>query len=79
MTGVYTLLGLAGAWVLWRARKFEAKQWLLLASLAVFLRLVLFSSLENPEPRYVVEFFPILSVLGGIFIGRVSKRLEARD
>jgi hypothetical protein len=79
LTAVYTLLGLAGAWVLWRARKLEAKQWLLLAALAVFLRLVLFSSLENPEPRYVVEFFPILSVLGGIFIGRLSKRLEARD
>jgi len=72
LTAVYTLLGLAGAWVLWRTRKFEAKQWLLLAALSVFLRLLLFSSLENPEPRYVVEFFPILSVLGGIFIGRVK-------
>jgi len=71
LTAVYTLLGLAGAWVLWRARKFEARQWLLLAALAVGLRLVLFSSLENPEPRYVVEFFPILCVLGGLFVGRI--------
>ena len=72
LTAIYTLLGLAGAWVLWRARKFEARQWLLLAVLAIGLRLVLFSSLENPEPRYVVEFFPILCVLGGIAIARIA-------
>ena len=72
LTAIYTLLGLAGAWVLWRARKFEAKQWLLLAAFAIFLRLVLFSSLENPEPRYVVEFFPILSVLGGLGITQLK-------
>jgi hypothetical protein len=71
LTAIYTLLGLAGAWVLGRARKFEARQWLLLAALAIGLRLVLFSSLENPEPRYLVEFFPILSVLGGIVIGKI--------
>jgi len=73
LTAIYTLLGLAGAWVLWRARKFEARQWLLLAVLAIGLRLVLFSSLENPEPRYVVEFFPILCVLGGIALVRLSR------
>jgi uncharacterized membrane protein YuzA (DUF378 family) len=73
LTAVYTLLGLAGAWVLLRSRKFESRQWLLLVVLAIGLRLALFSSLENPEPRYVVEFFPILSVLGGIAIARLSR------
>ncbi len=73
LTALYTLIGLAGAWVLWRARRFEARQWLLLATLAMGLRLMFFSSLENPEPRYVVEFFPILSVLGGIAIGRILR------
>jgi hypothetical protein len=71
LTAVYTLFGLAGAWVLWRARKFAARQWLLLTALAIGLRLILFSSLENPEPRYLVEFFPILSVLGGIALAQI--------
>jgi hypothetical protein len=78
LTGVYTLLGLAGAWVLWRARKFDARQWLLMAALAIGLRLVLFSSLENPEPRYVVEFFPVLALLGGIALGSLRLRPSAR-
>jgi hypothetical protein len=77
LTAIYTLLGLAGAWVLWRGRKFQSGQWLLLAVLAIGLRLVLFSSLENPEPRYVVEFFPILSVLGGLFLGSVAQRVRS--
>jgi hypothetical protein len=72
LTAVYTLLGLGGAWILWRARKFEARRCLLLAVLAIGLRVALFSFLENPEPRYFVEFFPILSVLGGIAIGRMT-------
>jgi len=36
-------------------------------------RLILFSSMENPEPRYLVEFFPFLAVLGGIAIARIPK------
>jgi hypothetical protein len=28
-----------------------------------------FSTLENPESRYVVEIFPFLAILGGIAIG----------
>jgi hypothetical protein len=73
LTGIYTLLGLAGGWLLWNSRKFDARRWLLLVSLAIVLRLILFSSLENPEPRYLVEFFPFLAVLGGIAIARVPK------
>jgi hypothetical protein len=72
LTAIYSLLGLGGAWVLWRARQLDARQWLLLAVLAIVLRLVLFSSLENPEPRYLVEFFPILSVLGGLAIAQLT-------
>jgi hypothetical protein len=73
LTGVYTVLGLAGAWLLWDSRRFAARRWLLLVALAIFLRLILFSSMENPEPRYLVEFFPFLSVLGGIAIARVPR------
>src|SRR6266481_2140431 len=73
LTAIYTLLGLAGAWLLWDSRNFAARQWLLLVSLAIFLRLVLFSSMENPEPRYLVEFFPFLAALGGLAIARLPK------
>ena len=79
LTGIYTLLGLAGAWLLWASRKFEARRCLLLVSLAIVLRLILFSSLENPEPRYLIEFFPFLAVLGGIAIARVPKFTKKRS
>jgi len=76
LTALYTLLGLGGAWVLLTSEKFAARKWLLLAALAIALRLMLFSSIENPEPRYVVEFFPILSVLGGIAIVHLTSILK---
>src|SRR6266404_1663227 len=72
LTGVYSLLGALGGWLLWRSRKFAARRWLLLASLIIFLRLAFFATLENPEPRYVVEFFPFLSILGGIAISHIT-------
>jgi 4-amino-4-deoxy-L-arabinose transferase-like glycosyltransferase len=72
LTWLYTILGALGAWVLWRAGG-ESRKWLLLASLIIFLRLGFFSTLENPEPRYTVEIFPFLSILGGIAISRLGK------
>jgi hypothetical protein len=71
LTWIYTLLALAGGWLLWRARESSAQRWLLLVSLLIFLRLGFFSTLENPEPRYAVEFFPFLAALGGIAIARL--------
>ena len=76
LTAVYTLLGLAGVWLLWSSGTFDARRWLLLIVLAIVLRLILFSSIENPEPRYLVEFFPFLSVLGGIAIVQISKQIR---
>ena len=73
LTLVYTLLGIAGGWCLWQTRNFTARQWLLLATLMIFLRLGFFATLENPEPRYVVEIFPFLAILGAIAVVRVSK------
>jgi len=69
LTWAYTLLGALGAWCLFRTRSKEARLWLALAGLIIFLRLGFFSTLENPEPRYVVEIFPFLAILGGIAIG----------
>jgi hypothetical protein len=77
LTALYSVLGLAGAWFLWTSGKLEARSWLLLVVLAIGLRLVLFSSIENPEPRYLVEFFPFLSILGGIAIGQFRPRMNA--
>jgi 4-amino-4-deoxy-L-arabinose transferase-like glycosyltransferase len=68
----YSLLGIAGGWSLWQSRDFDTRLWLLLAALIIFLRLGFFATLENPEPRYVVELFPFLSILGGIAVARIS-------
>ena len=65
LTGIYSLLGIIGAWLLWRARNWDARRWVLLAALLIFLRLGFFATLENPEPRYTVEFFPFLIILAG--------------
>jgi len=75
LTWVYTLLGVIGGWFLWRTGG-ESRHWLLLAALIIFLRIGFFSSLENPEPRYVVEVFPFLSILGGVAISRFGKRAD---
>ncbi len=71
--GIYTLAGLAGAFVLWLSGDFYARSWLTLVCLIVVTRLAFFSTLENPEPRYVVEFFPFLAALGGIAFARIWK------
>jgi hypothetical protein len=76
LTAIYTLLGLAGAWFLWQGRNFSARLWLLLAALMIFLRVGFFSSMENPEPRYLVEVFPFLFILGGIAIGHIGVALK---
>ncbi len=65
LTWIYTLLGVIGGWLLWRSRDPNARRWLLLAALLIFLRLGFFATLENPEPRYTVEFFPFLCILAG--------------
>jgi Dolichyl-phosphate-mannose-protein mannosyltransferase len=71
---IYTLLGVGGGWRLWRSRDFNSRRWLLLAALLIFLRLAFLSTMENPEPRYTVEFFPFLAILSGIFLARLNPR-----
>jgi hypothetical protein len=44
----------------------------------IFLRFGFFATLENPEPRYVVEVFPFLSILGGIALTRVLTNFGSR-
>jgi len=75
LTWLFTILGVVGACVLWLSRNFSARRWVIFAALLMFLRLGFFATLENPEPRYVVELFPFLAVLGGIAISWITVRL----
>lgn len=79
LTLIYTLLGIAGAWFLWQRRELETRKWVLLAALIIFLRIGFFATLENPEPRYVVEVFPFLAILGGIAMSRMNRLLKTTD
>jgi hypothetical protein len=72
------VLGFAGGWFLWLRRDFTSQQWALLATLMVFLRLGFFATLENPEPRYAVEVFPFLSILGAIAVVRIPELLKIK-
>ena len=78
LTFACSLLGIAGGWFLWQTRDFNARLGVLLAASMIFLRLGFFASLENPEPRYVVEFFPFLSILGGIAMGRLGSLIRGQ-
>src|SRR5205085_9011224 len=69
LTWIYTILALAGALVLWRGQEWR---WLILAALLIFPRILFFATLENPEPRYVVELFAFTSALGGISLSRIK-------
>lgn len=72
LTWFYTLLGVAGGWMLWRAP--GHRRWLLLVALMTLPRVAFLSTLENPEPRYVVELFPFLAALGGIAAASIRRR-----
>ncbi len=68
---IYTLLGVAGAVMLWRWRRLGTWRWLLLTLLLIVPRLAFMSTLENPEPRYVVELFALLPLLGGVALSSI--------
>lgn len=55
LTVFYTCLAVGGAWLMWRDK--GSRGWLLLFALLILPRLAFLASMENPEPRYVVEFF----------------------
>ena len=72
LTMVYSLLGVNGGWLLWRR---NARRWVLLAALLIFIRLGFFATLENPEPRYTVEIFPFLILLGAAGLSVLVDRI----
>ena len=77
----YTLSAIGGTVFLWRNRADkDTLRWLFLSALMILPRIGFFSTVENPEPRYVVELFVFASILGGIFFGSLSfKKTQNRQ
>jgi len=78
LTFLFTVLGILGGRRLWTSGEFEARQWLLLATLLIFVRIAYFATLENPEPRFTVELFPFLAILGGIALTSILNEITSR-
>lgn len=75
LTLVYTVIGIAGGWLLWRDK--SSRRWLLLLVLLIIPRLAFLSSLENPEPRYAVEFFVFVIAAGSLaFLDLIWDRMR---
>jgi dolichyl-phosphate-mannose-protein mannosyltransferase len=74
LTVLYTLLGLAGIWLMWTYR--TSRRWLLLVTVLIIPRLAFLATLENPEPRYVVEFFGFVLAAGSISLTEFIYRLR---
>ena len=71
LTAMYSLFGVIGGWLMWRR---DGRRWLLMAALLIFLRLGFFATLENPEPRYTVELFPFLILVGAAGLATVFRQ-----
>lgn len=71
LNAFYVLLGLAG--FLLRPR---LGAWMLAF---ILLRSVLLCTLEAPEARYTVEFFPILFALGGLTLARLKRAADSQQ
>jgi hypothetical protein len=77
LTLIYTVLAILGGRRLWQTRGFEPRQWLLLASLVIFLRLAYFATVANPEPRYTVELFPFVIILAGLALTLITTDIRS--
>ncbi|MGB7493436.1 MAG: hypothetical protein WBR26_26315 [Candidatus Acidiferrum sp.] len=58
----YVALALGGAWKLWRCP--GARPALLILALYILVRTAFLTTLETPEPRYVLECFPAVIAVG---------------
>ncbi|MEO6654524.1 MAG: hypothetical protein ABIO36_00425 [Pyrinomonadaceae bacterium] len=70
----YTFLAFGGAVLLWLNRNRRSRTWLAILVLLCLPRIIFFGTLENPEPRYLVELFIFAAVLGGIVLSRFRLR-----
>jgi hypothetical protein len=74
MTLAYTGLGAAGLGVMWKHA--GSRRWVLMLLLLTLPRFAFLSSMENPEPRYVVELFAFVSAAAGIALAAGWERLS---
>jgi 4-amino-4-deoxy-L-arabinose transferase-like glycosyltransferase len=73
LNAVYLGLGVWGVWV-WRKRGWSG-QGALAASMLGFvaLRFALLLTLDNSEPRYTLECFPVVILLAGMAVGKIAE------
>ena len=64
LTWFYTIAGLIGVAVMWKAE--SSRRWVLLLVLLILPRLAFLAAQEHPESRYTVEFFPLVAAAGGL-------------
>lgn len=76
LTLLYTALGFGGGWLMWRNKL--SRVWLLMLTLLIAPRLAVLASMENPEPRYVVEFFAFVTAVGSLAMVSLLDRVSAR-
>lgn len=69
---LYTIGAAIGAILLMLFRNKRSRLWLFLAIAVCVPRAAFFATLENPEPRYFVEFFLVVFVLCGILFSRFN-------
>jgi len=73
---VYVVFGLWGGWRLWR-RGAGSRPVLLVFLLYIVLRTAFLTTLETPEPRYVLECYPILlALIAVLFAGKPALPAE---
>jgi hypothetical protein len=71
---LYVALGISGALWLWRSNP-AARPAVALLGIFIFLRTAFLTTLETPEPRYVLVCFPALIAAGAqVFVGRPDPR-----
>jgi hypothetical protein len=76
LTWLYTVLAVAGAVIMWLDK--SSRRWLLLLALLVIPRMAFLTSMENPEPRYVVEFFAFILPVASIALTHGWDRFRSR-
>ena len=73
LTLLYTFLGAGGVWVMWKDK--QSRRCLLLLGLLIIPRFAFLTTMENPEPRYVVEFFAFVLAVGSLSLTNLWDRL----
>jgi len=70
LTWFYTIVVVAGAWIMWKAE--SSRRWVALLVLLIMPRLTFLSFQEHPEARYTVEFFALVLTAGGVALAGLS-------